>query len=112
MYYLQERALVELQQTGRGFLITSSQNQSNPFNNVMNTLTINFPWIWSMLLGVSYIAVFFVYAREPSRNKFMGITFLGLIISTIFRMYGLVGNIVWLGGWGLVILSYVVIRLT
>ena len=87
-------------------------NDTNPLNNVMNTITDNFGWFWSLALAVIYCSLFMVFSREPTRNKFIGIGFLGLVITTVFRMYGLVNSVTWFSSWAIMIFIFILVRLT
>jgi F0F1-type ATP synthase membrane subunit c/vacuolar-type H+-ATPase subunit K len=91
---------------------TIASNSTNPLDNVMNTISLNFSWFWSLAVGVIYASLYMLYSREPTRNKFIGIAFAGLIITTVFRMYALVSNSIWFSSWAILIFTFIIVRMT
>ena len=60
----------------------------------MSTLTTDIPWLFIFILAVVYIILLIITIQTPGRRKYATITFMGMLTSVIFELFGLVGTVV------------------
>ena len=69
-------------------------NGSQGFTGIMSTLTTDIPWLFIFILAVVYIILLIITIQTPGRRKYATITFMGMLTSVIFELFGLVGTVV------------------
>jgi hypothetical protein len=68
-----------------------SFNTSNAtLNTVVSTVTSNIPWVGIFFLALIYIILIILFSGEPGRKKYVAITFIGMVVSIVFGLFGIV----------------------
>lgn len=65
-------------------------NSTSGFTGIVSTVTVNIPWFFIFVLALVYVAMLMVTGNMPGRRRYVVITFMGMLSSMVFELFGLV----------------------
>lgn len=79
---------------------------------IPHQIVVNLPWFFPVSLAASYIVFYFLLANQEGSEKFVVITFLGMIEAFLYYMFSVVGNGIPAIASAIFILTFIVYYLT
>ena len=62
-------------------------------SSIINTDKVNAPWFFTLLYVAIYISIaIYLLKQDRSFARFNAITFIGMLVGIVFRMYSLIGT--------------------
>lgn len=69
---------------------TPAINGTQGYTGIINTIIQNIPWFFTFILAIVYLVLLIVTLQQKGRKKYVFITFIGMLTSMIFELFGLV----------------------